>query len=244
MSIKVMSRVWQDAQVGGSELLVLLALADFSDDDGCNIYPSIRTLAAKVRLTTKQTRRIIHKLVQDELIEVVQDGGWRGGRNFSNEYRIHLHNLERTDILGDIPSDGSTGTDMEGSEVTDMEGSNLLTPMGDDPSYNRNNKSSSFCSSLVERSSSTNDDDDWKQIGEAMHRYGVPLSGYMIEQYKDMLKEFGVTAVLAGLQKAANNSKVGLLNYVRPCVASAFAGALQKQDTATMIVKRMEGESL
>jgi hypothetical protein len=51
MSIKVMNTVWAHAECKSTELLVLLALADFSDDNGENIYPSISTLAQKARLS-------------------------------------------------------------------------------------------------------------------------------------------------------------------------------------------------
>lgn len=50
MSIRTMARVWDQSQHSGSELLMLLALADFADDDG-NSYPAVPTLAAKCRMT-------------------------------------------------------------------------------------------------------------------------------------------------------------------------------------------------
>ncbi len=135
MSIKIMNRVWQEAQVGGSELLVLLALADFSDDDGRNIYPSIQTLSYKVRLTTTQTRRIVHNLVKSNFVEIVEPGGWQGKRNRSNEYRILLDNLEGTNILGGANTDDSTGTDIDVSTV--------LSSVRDDPSFNHHIETSS-----------------------------------------------------------------------------------------------------
>jgi hypothetical protein len=93
MSIRVMTDVWAHADCSGSELLVLLALADFSDDHGENIYPSMQTLARKSRLSESQARRVVQNLVKKGLLEIVEAGGWDRGRNRSNAYRILLENL-------------------------------------------------------------------------------------------------------------------------------------------------------
>jgi hypothetical protein len=93
MSIKTMSFVWQHATVGGSQLLVLLAMADFADDNGRNIYPSMATLAAKSRLSDSQVRRLVHELIALGLVELIETGGWDGRRNRSNEYRIVLERI-------------------------------------------------------------------------------------------------------------------------------------------------------
>jgi hypothetical protein len=62
MSIKVMNWVWQNAPQRGGEFIVLLALADFCDDEGQNAYPSMKLLASKARLTMRQAQRIIKSL--------------------------------------------------------------------------------------------------------------------------------------------------------------------------------------
>lgn len=130
MSIRVMTDVWAYADCSGSELLVLLALADFSDDNGRNIYPSMQTLATKARLSVKQARRVVQNLVKLNLIEIVEVGGWDRGRNRSNAYRIILENLHApgTPNLG-VPSSHPReyGTPTDGRDV--------LPSAGDDPSY-------------------------------------------------------------------------------------------------------------
>lgn len=58
-----MARVWKDYPgTGGSELLALLALADWSDDDG-RCWPSMASIATKVRLSKSQARRVVHRLI-------------------------------------------------------------------------------------------------------------------------------------------------------------------------------------
>lgn len=134
MSIKVMNAVWAYADCSGSELLILLALADFSDDNGENIYPSMQTLAQKSRMSDKQARRVVQNLVKLELIEIVEQGGWQRGRNRSNSYRIRLENIIRgTDNLGVPPSHPREyGTPAHDSTV--------LPPAGDDPPYKHHTK--------------------------------------------------------------------------------------------------------
>ena len=48
MSISVMSAAWKNFPGGGPELLTLLALADWADDEGY-CYPSMRRIAHKTR---------------------------------------------------------------------------------------------------------------------------------------------------------------------------------------------------
>lgn len=103
MSIRVMTDVWAYADCKGSELLILLALADFSDDNGENIYPSMQTLASKSRLSEPQARRVVQNLVKLDIIEIVEKGGWDRGRNRSNSYRIKLENLHEGGGIKLIP---------------------------------------------------------------------------------------------------------------------------------------------
>jgi len=63
MSIRVMTRVWDLAQAEGGALLVLLALADYADDDGY-AYPKEAQIAEKARLSDRQVRTVIKALAQ------------------------------------------------------------------------------------------------------------------------------------------------------------------------------------
>jgi hypothetical protein len=56
MSIRVMTAVWDHADVSGGDLLVLLAMADWADDDGRRCFPTQGTLAAKSRMTDRNLR--------------------------------------------------------------------------------------------------------------------------------------------------------------------------------------------
>ena len=66
---------------------MLLALADHARDDGV-CWPSIRTKAAKARVEERSAQRIIRRLIEKGLVEIVTKGGCIDGHNVPNHYRI------------------------------------------------------------------------------------------------------------------------------------------------------------
>ena len=88
-----MSAVW-DGYPGNStpELLTLLALADWCDDEGGNCYPSIDALGKKCRLSRSQTQRIIHRLIDAEIVLVIGNE-YGGNKKATRRYRIDLAKL-------------------------------------------------------------------------------------------------------------------------------------------------------
>ena len=77
MSVRTMARVWEMSQQSGSHLLMLLAIADFSDDDG-NAYPAVQTLAQKCRMKPRNANVILASLRASGELEVRQNEGPRG----------------------------------------------------------------------------------------------------------------------------------------------------------------------
>ena len=83
MSIRVMSAVWDNGPEDQGELLVLLALADYADDNGY-CWPAMPSVAAKARMSERNARRIIRKLEASGLLLVEENRG----RNATNRYRV------------------------------------------------------------------------------------------------------------------------------------------------------------
>ena len=83
MSIRLMNQCWLHSRSKGGSLLVLLAIADFSNDEGF-AYPSIATLARKARLTPRNTQRTIRRLVACGELEVADGDG---------PHRTHLYRI-------------------------------------------------------------------------------------------------------------------------------------------------------
>ncbi len=61
MSIKIMSRVWERSGTGGSQLLLLLAIADNANDSGV-AWPGQKYLADKIRMVKRSIPRLAAKL--------------------------------------------------------------------------------------------------------------------------------------------------------------------------------------
>lgn len=83
MSIHVMSRVWAESSQEGGALLVLLAIADFANDDGV-AWPGVPTLARKSRLTDRQVQNVIAHLETEGEISIERGAGPRG----TNIYKV------------------------------------------------------------------------------------------------------------------------------------------------------------
>lgn len=136
MSIKVMNWVWEHSTAKGSELLLLLAIADTADDRGRNAFPSIATLAGKTRMSRRTVQRLVVKLETDGHLVLRREGGRR-----SNSYEIVVENPPEAPISPrpepvDEPPEPSPagdsltpGQDVTGDNLTPLRGDNL-TPQG------------------------------------------------------------------------------------------------------------------
>jgi hypothetical protein len=80
MSVKWISRVWEESPYEGRRLLLHLALADYANDEG-TCFPSQRTLALKARTTEQWVSTSIRQLVKDGFLEVMERGNGRGNRS-------------------------------------------------------------------------------------------------------------------------------------------------------------------
>jgi hypothetical protein len=125
MSVRVMSWVWEHSPAAGTDLLVLLAIADNADDSGGNAWPSIATLGRKCRISPRTVQRSIRKLELDGLLQVDEQGG-RGG---SNRYRLVI----------DTPRQSVTPVKLtpRQNDTGDTSDTPPLTPVSPEPSLNR-----------------------------------------------------------------------------------------------------------
>jgi hypothetical protein len=103
MSLRMMTLVWEKSQHKGSELLLLLAIADNTNDQGV-AFPSIKTLARKTRLSIRNVRYVILRLEHSGELEVSIGTGPRG----CNEYRIHIPTLQKLQGMISTPANERT----------------------------------------------------------------------------------------------------------------------------------------
>lgn len=141
MSIAVMTEVWRRSQHSGSHLLMMLALADFSDDSGCS-YPAVSTLAAKCRMQPRNANVVLATLRESGELEVRHNAGPKG----VNRYRIVLKALggvQRSaglQSLAGVQADAGDATHctLQGNAATPAKAcSKPLQPVADEPSLNR-----------------------------------------------------------------------------------------------------------
>jgi hypothetical protein len=86
MSVKVMALVWEWYPVGGGEFLVALKLADHSDHDGNNIFPSVALLADLTRQSERSVQR--HQRRMEQRGWLLPDGDQPIGRGGTRRWRI------------------------------------------------------------------------------------------------------------------------------------------------------------
>jgi len=96
VSVETSNRVWKYSQKGGTPLLLLLAMADWSDDWGY-CYPSIEQMAIKCRQTERNILNLIADLEQaGEMRRVARGKGGRG--KFSGSVYQVIVGMSREDI--------------------------------------------------------------------------------------------------------------------------------------------------
>lgn len=89
MSWQATTAVTNDSKHKGSELLCMLMLANYADNTGHNVRPSIPTLARDCRMSERATRYIVKKLVESG--ELVEEGTHT---NNIKVYSIALQSLQ------------------------------------------------------------------------------------------------------------------------------------------------------
>lgn len=90
MSIRVMTAIWDCNAYEGGTLLVLLAMADWAQDDGSRVFPTMETLAAKARLSVRGAQNCVARLKRDGVILEVNPA--RRGK--ATEYKIVLDRVK------------------------------------------------------------------------------------------------------------------------------------------------------
>lgn len=140
MAVRVLSLVWDAYPGSGSALLALLALADWSDDNG-RCYPSMSAIARKTRLSRSQAQRVVHRLIIDGYL-LVTANALGGSPTQTRNYRIALDRLTgrmdatptgRTDATGSTGATGRTDA-AEGSHGRGGRGGAHATQTVSEPS--------------------------------------------------------------------------------------------------------------
>jgi hypothetical protein len=80
-----MSKVWDHSKQSGTALLLLLAIADFANDDGM-AWPGVETLAKKI----KMSERYVHRLIKDMAEAGELRVEYKAGKKGTNQYWVTI----------------------------------------------------------------------------------------------------------------------------------------------------------
>jgi hypothetical protein len=84
MCVDNLTLVWRDAPYSGNTLLVLLALADWSGEDGY-CWPKVASVAKKARMSVRAAQCALSRLMRDSAIELVTESPGSGA---PRKYRL------------------------------------------------------------------------------------------------------------------------------------------------------------
>lgn len=76
-----MSMIWESGPSNQAERFVLLALADFANDNG-ECWPALKTVASKCCMTDRGAQKIIRRLEESGWLKIDTGGGRKGCNNY------------------------------------------------------------------------------------------------------------------------------------------------------------------
>lgn len=107
MSVKALSIVFDAPIRPPTNKLLAAVLADWCDDRGGSLFPSMARIAEKVGISRSQAQRIVHGFVSEGLLSVVANAG--GGKpGVTPHYRLHLERIAALQGTGRTGATGST----------------------------------------------------------------------------------------------------------------------------------------
>jgi hypothetical protein len=101
-----------------------------------------------------------------------------------------------------------------------------------------NNKEDQLRKKLNNKESSSTAHDDEQQritktLSHALQQAGIGLNELIFEQYTELVANYGMEAVLRGIQSAVQNNKQHRFRYVQTCIINAAQGTTPGQPPAT-----------
>lgn len=138
MSVYASAYVWEHSTHKGAELLLMLAIADIAHKNGV-AFPSVRTLAKYLRMSERQTQRLIARCEESQELDVGRNEGPHGTHLFRIRMNLTLP-LFSPDQGGDkLTGDKLTG-DKQGRKGVTSEASGGDTTMSPEPKEPKKNR--------------------------------------------------------------------------------------------------------
>lgn len=91
VSILLMSRIFKQPMGGATRKALAVRLADFADDEGRGIWPSVDRLSAETELSVRTVQRLLSDFVEEGILVLVKKASGRPGE--ANRYDFDLARL-------------------------------------------------------------------------------------------------------------------------------------------------------
>lgn len=154
MSILLMSRIFRQPMGGPTRKALAVRLADFADDEGRGIWPSVDRLAAETELSVRTVQRLLADFVEEGLLVLVKKASGRPGE--ANRYDFDLARLfaapaakesgpapETTgDTMSPVATGGTGVTVTETGDTDDVDGCHGVTRTVIEPPVNHQERES------------------------------------------------------------------------------------------------------
>ncbi|RVM91478.1 helix-turn-helix domain-containing protein [Sinorhizobium meliloti] len=88
MSIAIMSQLFKAHLGSTNRKMLAVRLADFADDDGKGIWPTVGRLARETELSERTVQRILSEFVDEGLLIVRKKGGWKPGEGTRYDFNL------------------------------------------------------------------------------------------------------------------------------------------------------------
>jgi hypothetical protein len=198
MSILLMSRVFA-TNLQPSKKIVLLALADFANDDGRNIFPSVATIARKSSLSHRSVQSILGDFLRSGILRVIKNplGGAPGKTRHLQIDLTALENLmriARDENFAPVPE--TDADDSNGGVQTDAKTSATPAPK---PSKNRHKTSTTDAPPNASRGGAT-EELEWPPQLDSEER-NVILAVLSSISNSDQQKQFALDELRAALTR-------------------------------------------
>lgn len=116
MSVYVSAWCWRHSKAGGSDRLVLLAIADQADDDGLNAWPSYATIAERCLISERTAQRCVQKL--EEMGELAVERRAGPAREGATHQRANVYSFPAYRLFAAQEKRRHSDTSSENKEVT------------------------------------------------------------------------------------------------------------------------------
>lgn len=178
-----MTHVWDHSEADGTELICLLALADWCNDEGF-CYPGIKRLAAKCRVSERGVQKVLERLIEKGEIQIEYNQGKAVNGGNTNRYYLTKYREAIGETGGVVNAGSPGGVNGRSGGVVNAGSPKPLVYPSDKPS-----------SSSTSINKVTADDDDRQKRGEVhkLWQMNMPgtLSPIIAEDLNDLITTYG-----------------------------------------------------